>query len=913
MRQAPRSPQSPLSKDGAGAFFNETASTRKRSVSVSSAASAELVLNDHDLDAVEQEITAAQNRNNLKQNEQIPSSTEKIIQKLIRPRSNSQPMRFEDGDPTKRRHLGSNTSNGSTSSSIASKLNQTPSDAPTRRSRTVDSAQADVLTKRASKINDTGDYTITFSRMSQGPTFFQQARPGSIIESGTKEISLTDPSFHHVGTDEIGNYAEWINATLEPHLDPELAYLFPDGLPLPIEGPDAKAKFFNSIKDGVLLAKLIHATSPNAIDMSHIRRNPKVRAHALENNIAVIEASKKMGVKLNNVGPEDILNATTYLCSGLVSQVIKVGVLSKISLFNNPDLASLLTDTDDASKITNETLLMKWVNFHLTAAQSPLRIKNFTSDLSTAEVLATLIRQLVSHGDEHEGAISHIYDAFSAQKDPRRKAEYVLHMAALLGCKRVLTVEDIIRGNKDHMLTFLGQLLVKYPNLEEALGQQAKDMKNASKENLAQQRQESNVIISRLNDQVEGLKKETAGLQKEIAAKSSEYSKVEAGFQAKSKEVETFKFEFDEMQKKLSAADVKNKELSLQNGSLQTSAASMKQNVESLQSEIERLKKMLATLNEEKLSLLQQISAMQNQLLTVSSSATEKDLAAQRLQFEVESWNRSKNELKEQIERLTKQKSDLESVLIHVNTKIETVTSENNEKFGSSISTFDNDIRKNVEALIAAFRSTRQQLATEQEFVVALRKQLQEMKELNATKVDTAIQKYQKEVSEYKESIIPGLEKEVLRLVTELEAKEDLISEQRATVERLRQNQEQLRDIDKSLLQAREQNANYEKMIADLKQQLLNKDKEAQKWTETSKSLRQDFMNQARDEKSEFKRVHQESDDLLAKLKALKADMERNRTGTREVRSEFSGRISQKLEYFASVSARLDKMLETVK
>jgi chromosome segregation ATPase len=150
-------------------------------------------------------------------------------------------------------------------------------------------------------------------------------------------------------------------------------------------------------------------------------------------------------------------------------------------------------------------------------------------------------------------------------------------------------------------------------------------------------------------------------------------------------------------------------------------------------------------------------------------------------------------------------------------------------------------------------------------------------------------------------------------LVTELEAKDDLISEQRATVERLRQNQEQLRDIDKSLLQAREQNANYEKMIADLKQQLLNKDKEAQKWTETSKSLRQDFMNQARDEKSEFKRVHQESDDLLAKLKALKADMERNRTGTREVRSEFSGIISQKLEYFASVSASLDKMLETVK
>lgn len=38
-----------------------------------------------------------------------------------------------------------------------------------------------------------------------------------------------------------------------------------------------------------------------------------------------------------------------------------------------------------------------------------------------------------------------------------------------MGVRSLITVDDIINGNKDHAIAFIAQLLNKFPNLEESM------------------------------------------------------------------------------------------------------------------------------------------------------------------------------------------------------------------------------------------------------------------------------------------------------------------------------------------------------------------------------------------------------------------------------------------------------------
>lgn len=71
------------------------------------------------------------------------------------------------------------------------------------------------------------------------------------------------------------------------------------------------------------------------------------------------------------------------LILGVVWQIIKIQLMSKISFKNVPNLAYLLESGEDKAvlaKLSGESILLRWVNFHLKRTQ--LRVSNFSSDLS---------------------------------------------------------------------------------------------------------------------------------------------------------------------------------------------------------------------------------------------------------------------------------------------------------------------------------------------------------------------------------------------------------------------------------------------------------------------------------------------------------------------------------------------------
>ena len=66
-------------------------------------------------------------------------------------------------------------------------------------------------------------------------------------------------------------------------------------------------------------------------------------------------------------------------------------MLTKIDLKNHPYLIRLKKEDEeigDLLKLPKEELLIRWVNYHLTNANYPTRINNFTKDIASGMDIA---------------------------------------------------------------------------------------------------------------------------------------------------------------------------------------------------------------------------------------------------------------------------------------------------------------------------------------------------------------------------------------------------------------------------------------------------------------------------------------------------------------------------------------------
>jgi len=260
----------------------------------------------------------------------------------------------------------------------------------------------------------------------------------------------TDSTTHSFSDEEKVAFADYINNALKK--DADLAGK------LPINTTDMS--LFTAVGDGILLCKLINDAVPETIDERVINKKNLNTFRVVENQTLVINSAKAIGCNVVNIGSQDLIEGKHHLVLGLIWQIVKIGLFSRINLVNHPELYRLLEEgetIEDLLKLPIDQILLRWFNYHLKNAGSPKRVKNFTSDIKDSEAYTILLAQI---------APQHCNRDPLKEGDVTKRAELVLQNAAKLDCRKFVTAKDIVKGNQKLNLAFVANLFNTWPALE---------------------------------------------------------------------------------------------------------------------------------------------------------------------------------------------------------------------------------------------------------------------------------------------------------------------------------------------------------------------------------------------------------------------------------------------------------------
>ncbi|KAG8979902.1 hypothetical protein FRC05_007345 [Tulasnella sp. 425] len=258
---------------------------------------------------------------------------------------------------------------------------------------------------------------------------------------------------HTINEDERSEFTIHINGVLAGDQD--------IGSRLPI--PTDTMQLFDECRDGLILSKLINDSVPDTIDtrVLNVPKSKPLNAFQItENNNIVILSAKAIGCSVVNIGPQDIADGKEILILGLIWQIIRKGLLSRVDIKFHPELYRLLYEDEtleDFLKLPPDQILLRWFNYHLKAAGSKRKVNNFSKDVNDGENYTVLLHQLKPD----------VCSLAPLQTtDLPTRAEEVLQNADAIGCRKYLTAQSLLVGNPKLNLAFVANLFNNYPGLE---------------------------------------------------------------------------------------------------------------------------------------------------------------------------------------------------------------------------------------------------------------------------------------------------------------------------------------------------------------------------------------------------------------------------------------------------------------
>ncbi|KAF9923101.1 hypothetical protein BGZ65_009126, partial [Modicella reniformis] len=215
------------------------------------------------------------------------------------------------------------------------------------------------------------------------------------------------------------------------------------------------------IVHGVFDVLLINDSVPDTIDERVLNTKNKLsNFQIIENNNVAINSAKAIGCSVINIGPQDIMDGREHLILGLIWQIIKAGLLSKIDIRLHPELYRLLEDDESLEaflRLPPEQILLRWFNYHLKAAGWHRTVSNFSTDVKDGENYTVLLNQLspdlCSRTPLHE-------------RDLLSRAELILQNAEKLNCRKYLSPQALVAGNPKLNLAFIANLFNNHPGLD---------------------------------------------------------------------------------------------------------------------------------------------------------------------------------------------------------------------------------------------------------------------------------------------------------------------------------------------------------------------------------------------------------------------------------------------------------------
>lgn len=274
--------------------------------------------------------------------------------------------------------------------------------------------------------------------------------------------SKTDSVFR-----ERSAFSEHINTLLEEYED------LTDGNDyLPLNG----INILERLRDGVILAYLIHHLWPGNINLKKIVRGVKVNDNISNGPLSpnsnatlqkavfiitsnlncVLDAAKLCKLVIVNIGAGDIMGMNEDLVLGLVWQIIRAGLLRGVDLVVHPELVRLLGPDeslkDFMSGIKPESLLLRWFNYHLKKAESNRVVNNWGRDLQDSGAFLIVLEQLFFHrySQSISNEISAVLNNYPSDSHDDRlgRATHVLNLASRFGLENsFITPADIAEGH----------------------------------------------------------------------------------------------------------------------------------------------------------------------------------------------------------------------------------------------------------------------------------------------------------------------------------------------------------------------------------------------------------------------------------------------------------------------------------
>ncbi|KAG9051327.1 hypothetical protein FS837_009594 [Tulasnella sp. UAMH 9824] len=258
---------------------------------------------------------------------------------------------------------------------------------------------------------------------------------------------------HTINEDERSEFTIHINGVLDGDTD------IGNRLPIPTD----TMQLFDECRDGLILSKLINDSVPDTIDtrVLNVPKSKPLNAFQItENNNIVIMSAKAIGCSVVNIGPQDIADGKEILILGLIWQIIRKGLLSRVDIKFHPELYRLLYEDEkleDFLKLPPDQILLRWFNYHLKAAGSKRKVNNFSKDVMDGENYTVLLNQLKPD----------VCSLAPLQTtDLPTRAEQVLQNADAIGCRKYLTPQSLLVGNPKLNLAFVANLFNNYPGLE---------------------------------------------------------------------------------------------------------------------------------------------------------------------------------------------------------------------------------------------------------------------------------------------------------------------------------------------------------------------------------------------------------------------------------------------------------------
>ncbi|KAK2718773.1 hypothetical protein QYM36_005945, partial [Artemia franciscana] len=222
---------------------------------------------------------------------------------------------------------------------------------------------------------------------------------------------------HSVRLEEQLAFSDWVNSNLGEDLD--LKHL------LPIK--DDGKSLYDTVKDGILLCKIINHSCPDTIDERAINKKNLTLYTKHENLTLALYSAQSIGCNIINIDAHDLAKGKPHLVLGLLWQIIRIGLFNQITLEHCPGLMNLLGDgekIEELMKLSPEAILLRW------------------------------------------------------EKDLLERAEVMLQQAEKLGCRSFVTPEDVVNGIYKLNLAFVANLFNNHPGLHRDEGEVIEGLEN---------------------------------------------------------------------------------------------------------------------------------------------------------------------------------------------------------------------------------------------------------------------------------------------------------------------------------------------------------------------------------------------------------------------------------------------------